>query len=523
MTCPHAPKILATSLAIITLLVYLPVGDHGFMLLDTLGYYSSNPRVLEGLSIENIAWSFTTLSMGNWHPLTWQSYMLDASIFGKNPRGPHFTNLLFHILNAELLFIFLLSSTNKLATSAFVSFAFALHPTQVESVAWIAERKDVLFCFFFLLGLLQYRKFVSIPSTRNYSTLVLIFLLGLMSKPMMVTFPFVLVLFDFWPLNRIQLERGFVIRHLFKLMIEKAPLFAISFVLSCVTLIAQSDVGATTSGIGLSPFDRISNALVSYAVYFKHLIVPVNLSPFYPHPAQWPWPVIVGSATLVFFIFIFALFSIRKNPAFYVGIMFFFGTLLPTVGLVQVGLQAYADRYTYLPYVGLFIAIAFGLDALRNKLAIRKSFLIVAPTLLLIIFSLLTRQYLLIWKSNVSLWSHSLMVVDPNYLVVLGNAEVNFSKPQPTSLSFPYTMMGIALIQRGDFPHALVHLQHAERLGMISVQGWYWLGHALLATGDTDNAFRSFSVFERLGPEETHLLEHINQLRLEYDRPKLGI
>jgi len=520
MTLPHQAKILAALLCITTLFVYFPVGQHGFMLLDTLGYYSMNSRVLEGLSIENVVWSFTTFSMGNWHPLTWLSYMLDASIFGDNPRGPHFTNLLFHILNAELLFAFLLSTTKKLGASAFVAFAFALHPTQVESVAWIAERKDVLFCFFFMIGLLQYQRYVFNSSGTQYSILVFIFFLGLMSKPMMVTFPFVLLLFDFWPLYRIRVGRDFTAGNFWQLIVEKAPLFLISLVLSYVTLKAQSDIGATTSGIGLSLFDRLSNGVVSYAAYFKHLIVPVRLSPFYPHPAQWPISVIISSTVLISAILFLGVYSFRKNQAILIGMLFFFGVLFPTIGLIQVGLQSYADRYTYVPYAGLFIAIGFGLDALRNQFPLRKYFLITVSTVLLIVFSTLTRQYLLTWKDNVSLWAHSLMSVDPNYLAVLSDSSVSFSEPQPTALSFPYIMMGISLINQGDFSYAALHLQHARRLGMINVQGWYWLGHALLATGDIDGGFESFSVFERLGPDEPYLLQKIHQLRLEHNRPK---
>ena len=504
---------LALALTALTIYVYWPVGLHDFKILDTWHYYSKNPKILSGINSDNIVWAFTTFSMGNWHPLTWISYMLDAELFGAIPKGPHLVNLVIHAANANLLFVFLNQSTKNTWAAFFVSILFAIHPTQVESFAWIAERKDVLFCFFYFAGFIAHRNFSDNKTAFNYLIVVLIFALGLSSKAMMLTFPFALLLIDIWPLQRIRIEDPLFVRKAADLITDKLPLFILTAVFCYVTYKAQVDVGATNGGIGLTIYQRAQNALVAYSMYLQSALIPVNLSPFYPHPGIWAKNILLISCFISLSVGVLALLSIRKNPYIFVGVAMFFGTLVPTIGLVQVGIQAYADRYTYLPNIGLFIAIVYGGNALRTRFNVRPLFIFLPVFVLLISYASLTRLYLNQWQSNASLWSHSLMVLDPNYLDLINDLDPTYSTPQARALSFPYIMMGIALFTDGNVAFSVTHLEQARRLGMIIPSGWYWHGRALHAVGREADAFRSFDIYERSPGADKSLLDVIRQLR----------
>ena len=263
-----------------------------------------------------------------------------------------------------------------------------------------------------------------------------------------------------------------------------------------MTYKAQVDIGATNGGIGLTIYQRAQNALVAYSMYLQSALIPVNLSPFYPHPGIWSNKVLLISCFISLSVGVVALLSIRKNPSIFVGVAMFFGTLVPTIGLVQVGIQAYADRYTYLPNIGLFIAAVYGGDALRRRFNVRPLFVFLPVFVLLISYASLTRLYVNQWQSNASLWSHSLMVLDPKYLDLINDLDPTYSTPQVRALSFPYIMMGIALFTDGNVAFSVTHLEQARRLGMIN----HWqpgIGWPSSILGREAHALRSFDIFER--------------------------
>jgi tetratricopeptide (TPR) repeat protein len=379
----HQGWLLGLLLAAITLSTYLPVWRHSYLRFDDADYVTDNGRVLSGLTWAGIQWAFTTFHSSNWHPLTWLSHMLDAQLFGPGPAGPHAVNLIFHILNTLLLFVLLRRLSGAVWRSALVAALFALHPLHVESVAWVAERKDVLSAFFFLLTLMAYGKYVSgerqktniqhpmpadadsscatritFHASRWYWLCLLFFALGLMSKPMLVTLPFVLLLLDYWPLQRFTIyDLRFTIWPLIR---EKIPFFLLCVASCMVTFAAQKHGGAVRSLTSFPISERIGNALVAYAQYLGKLFWPVDLAIFYPHPGQWPVTQIVLAAILIVGLCLAAVWLGRRFPFAAMGWFWFLGTLVPTIGLVQVSNQSMADRYTYLPYIGVFIILAWG-------------------------------------------------------------------------------------------------------------------------------------------------------------------
>ena len=365
-------------LALVTLAVFRQVTDHEFINYDDTRYVTENPQVQAGLTLQGIKWAFTTFHAANWHPLTWLSHMLDCQLFGLQPAWHHGMNLLFHIANALLLFLVLHRMTKALWQSAFVAALFALHPLHVESVAWVAERKDVLSTFFWILTMGAYAHYVARPGIRRYLPVLMFFILGLMSKPMLVTLPFVLLLLDYWPLGRLQpaadtpsasgqmnpgrkkrkAARGYtqdVTQHnapgfpypwpvIRSLVWEKVPLFAFSAVSSVITFYAQQKEGAMSS-LHFLPLDtRIGNALVSYVSYMVKLIWPRNLAVIYPYPVSLPVWGVFGAALVLVMITILVLWGVKRFPYLVFGWFWFLGTLVPVIGLVQVGWQAMADR-----------------------------------------------------------------------------------------------------------------------------------------------------------------------------------
>ncbi|MDD5010982.1 MAG: glycosyltransferase family 39 protein, partial [Phycisphaerae bacterium] len=344
--------LLSICLAAAVIAVYWPVYNHDFVKYDDDKYVTDNINVLTGLSRENIHWAFTTDYASNWHPLTWMSHMFDRKFFGNWAGGHHLINVLFHISNTLILFYVLKRMTKSLWPSAFVAALFALHPLHVESVAWIAERKDVLSTFFGLLTIWAYVRYVEKPQLKWYLIILILFILGLMSKPMLVTLPFVLLLLDYWPLER---------KFSKVLIIEKLPFFLCSFVSSIVTFIVQRKGGAM-SGIELyGPAIRINNAVVSYIMYIAKMFWPSRLAVLYPHPgSSLPTDKVIICAVLLLLITVGAIYFGRRYKFLAVGWLWYIGSLVPVIGLVQVGSQAMADRYTYMTLTGLFIIIAWG-------------------------------------------------------------------------------------------------------------------------------------------------------------------
>src|SRR4030042_60564 len=361
-------------LMLITTVVFYQVCTYDFVNLDDPTYIYENTNIQDGITSKTIKWAFTTGYASNWHPLTWLSHMLDWQLFGPKAGGHHFTNLIFHIANTLLLFVVLKQMTHKLWSSAFVAALFALIPLHCESVAWGSERKDVLSTFFWMLTIWAYVRFASRPKIASYLPVVVFFALGLLSKPMLVTLPFVLLLLDYWPLYRFNPKRGDASSKysLSYLLAEKAPLFAMAIVSCIVTFIVQKKGGAMEWEHCSLPV-RLANASISYLQYISKMIWPAQLAFFYPHPNQnvsFLYAVISAVFLLAVTIIIFRF--AKKRRYLVTGWLWYLGALVPVIGLIQVGAQAMADRYTYIPLTGLFIIIAWGLPDLLGKLRYKK-------------------------------------------------------------------------------------------------------------------------------------------------------
>jgi len=358
--------------------------------------------------------------------MTWLSYMLDCQLFGPNPCWHHITNLIFHITNALLLFWILKKMTGSLWRSAFVVFLFALHPIHIESVAWIAERKDVLSGFFWMLTLAAYIRYVECPSVKKYLAIILVFGLGLMAKPMLVTLPFVLVLLDYWPLERFRslkekrLSLGY-------LTFEKLPLFVLAIGSSIITFIAQRVGGAISSIDKVPMMLRIENTLISYVKYLGKMIYPHRLSVLYPYQAFSKWNVILCFLTL-FCISVVVLYRAKRNRYLVVGWLWYLGTLVPVIGLVQVGSQSMADRYTYLPSIGIFIIVVWGLFEIAGRWRFGKFILAVTGGAVLVALLICTRLQVRHWRNNFTLFEHAVKVTENNYIMINNYGAVLYQK-----------------------------------------------------------------------------------------------
>ena len=454
-------------LALVTLLVYLPASRDGFVNYDDQDYVTENSVVQKGLTWTGIKWAFTTGHASNWHPLTWLSHMADCELFGLNPGAHHLVNVLFHTVNAVLLLLLLFRMTGALWPAAFVAALFAWHPLHVESVAWISERKDVLSTFFALLTLLAYARYAqhvtsdmcqvtrtnsaSSPVTRHpsrfYWLALLFFALGLMSKPMLVTLPFVMLLLDYWPLHRLSSGTGRPATAL-HLAWEKWPFFLLTIVSCVVTFLVQSQrSGDAVASLELVPLHyRFCNALVSYGLYLLKMVWPVGLAVFYPLPGHLTWILMaaITSAVILVIISSFVWQAGRAHAYLPVGWLWFLGTLVPVIGLVQVGGAALADRYTYIPSIGVFIAVTFGLCDLADRFQFPKKAIATTAVLILATSLILTENQLRYWHDSETLFAHALAVTKNNHV-----AHVN---------------LGVALEQKGKLNEALAEYRSAEQL-----------------------------------------------------------
>lgn len=449
-------------LAVITLALYNPVNRHPFVNYDDDRYVTENQHVRQGLSGGTIAWALTATEQANWHPLTWISHALDVSLFRLNPAGHHFTSILIHIANAILLFLLLMWATNRLAASVFVAALFALHPINVESVAWVAERKNVLCTLFFFFTLLAYGWYAKKPDWKRYLAVAGLFAAGLASKPMVITLPFALLLLDYWPLARVQgSDSPNKAQPWSSLVIEKVPLFLLSAASAVITMYAQQSGGAVRSTTDFSFGVRVANAVNAYATYLWNMLWPTRLAPLYPHPGDSlpAWRVLISMGVLAAITAL--VWKFRAHRYLPVGWFFFLGTLVPVIGLVQVGEAAMADRYAYIPLIGIFIMIAFGIADLAQQ---KNWGLIPAipAAAALIALSFATYRQIGYWHSNEELWSHTLAVTTNNFV-----AEDN---------------LGGALILEGKEEEAHPHFEAAARINpkdpmSHSNLGTYYLTH----------------------------------------------
>jgi tetratricopeptide (TPR) repeat protein len=421
--------ILCLLLTLVTLASYNPIVHSGFVFLDDVPYILSNPPVRAGLTWATVKWSFTSVHAGYWHPLTWLSHALDCQLFGLNPAGHHYMSLLFHASNAVLLFLLLLEATGATWASLMVAALFALHPENVESVAWAAERKNVLSMFFFLLALWAYGRYANAKTNRSglrrYAAVFGCFALGLMAKPQIITLPCVLLLWDYWPLRRMfaQPEAGsaedgqvFAPRSFSYLVREKLPLFALVAISSVITVWSQRVGSAVRTLSEFSLSSRVENAIVSYAKYLANTFWPVRLAPMYPHPENSlpAWQIILSAAILVSVTG--AVFRWRDRRYLAVGWLWFVGTLVPMIGIVQVGQQGMADRFAYIPMIGLFVALVWGVAEAAQRKSIPAIWLAAPAVVVLATLGALTYRQLAYWHDGETLWRYTLTVTRDNYL-----------------------------------------------------------------------------------------------------------
>jgi tetratricopeptide (TPR) repeat protein len=468
-------------------LVFGQTLGHGFVNFDDDDYVYKNPHVKGGLSLEGVAWACTQGYAANWHPLTWLSHMLDCQIYDLQPWGHHLSNVLLHAAAAILLFLVLRRMTGRLWPSALVAAVFAVHPLRVESVAWVAERKDVLSGLFFMLTLAAYGRYVRRPSSLGrYLLVMLLFALGLLAKPMLVTVPFVLLLLDYWPLRRFSTLhrapswRRFLIEKLPMLVIEKLPLLAVAAASCVVTLLVQAE---TIQSIGKIPISwRLANALVSYVAYLGQLFYPAGLAPLYPHPegAVAAWKVI-GALLVLTGISAAVVAWRRRFPCLLVGWLWYLGMLLPVIGLVQVGEMAMADRYTYLPQIGLVLAMVWGAaDLARDWRCPRWACGVAASLVLLLLMGCAWRQTSY-WRDSITLWTRTLDCTSGNYMA--------------------YNGLGSALLDRGRFAEAIPQFQKALDIDRHFELAYNNLGSALLGCGLLDQAIVQYQKAVDLKPD----------------------
>jgi len=471
------------------LLVFWQVRNFDFVNYDDKDYVYENPHVLNGLTPDGIIWAFTTGHASNWHPLTWLSLMLDCQLFGTNAGWMHLVNLLLHIANTLLLFAVLRKITGSLWPSAFVAALFALHPMHVESVTWIAERKDVLSTLLLLLTLAAYAGYTNRPSVFRYIAALATFALGLMAKPMLVTLPFVLLLLDYWPLDRLAAPWAVKTaaipdrrRILYRVIIEKIPFFALAAVSSVITFIVQKGSGAVPDINALSLQSRVANAFLSYAKYIDKMFWPQDLAVFYPLDARTiqSWQM-VPCALLMIVVSVLAIRFGRKQKYLFVGWFWFVGTFIPVIGLVQVGAQAYADRYTYIPYIGLFIIIAWGLPELLSKWPQRKIALGISMVIVLTTLGICAHRQVSYWNNSAALFSHAIEVTQNNYLA--------------------YNNLGIAYGSLGRHQDAIETYKQAIRIKPDFVEAHYNLGVAYGKLGREQDEIEAYKQAIRIKPD----------------------
>jgi tetratricopeptide (TPR) repeat protein len=490
------PRLIGPLLALITLLVYLPAAYHGFSIFDDDDYVTNNHVVQNGLTWAGVKWAFTTGHASNWHPLTWLSHMTDCALFGLNPGAHHFVNVLFHAANVALLFVLLLRLTGLIWPSAFVAALFAWHPLHVESVAWIAERKDVLSTFFALLALLSYTKYAKENCRRSFWFALIFFALGLMSKPMLVTLPFVMLLLDFWPLQRFSLF-AFRFPLFLRLVLEKWPFFLFTAVSCIVTFFAQHGGGAVVP-LELVPLRyRLANAVTSYLDYFLKMLWPVNLAVLYPiaHLLRTQF----FAATVFLIVVSCCVWKTRRtHPYLFVGWLWFLGTLVPVIGLVQVGGAAMADRYTYIPSIGLFLAVAFGFRDLAARFRFPPIAVVAAAILILGGCIFTTEHQLRFWRDSEMLFRHALAVTKDNDIAHLN--------------------LGVALEQQGKLTQALAEYREAARLMPGHYQVHNNLGNLLDNLGRPGEALAEYREAVRLNPKPPALHDGLGIVLVEFGR-----
>jgi tetratricopeptide (TPR) repeat protein len=484
------------SLTVVILAVFWQVRNNEFVNFDDGKYVTENRYVQDGLTWDGFVWAFTTTHANFWHPLTWLSHMLDGELYGLNPAGHHFTNLLLHIANTLLLFLVLRRMTGALWRSAFVAALFALHPLHVESVAWASERKDVLSTLFWILTMGAYVSYAKSPELKRYLLVLLSFTLGLMAKPMLVTLPFVFLLLDYWPFARLQFKPladsraeqveepnkiNYQGERVVRLLVEKVPLLVFAAASSIMAFFAQQHGGAAKSFASFPMEVRVANALVSYVSYMAKMLWPKNLAVFYPHPGNTVtvWQTALAGLLLLS-LCVFVIRLAKGHPYLCVGWLWYLGTLVPVIGLVQVGDHGMADRYTYVPLIGLFIMIAWGLPDLLARWPHRKIVLATSAAGLLSAFMICSWLQVRHWQNSITLFEQTLHVTAKSPLA--------------------HTNLGVALGAQGKLDKAIWHYSQALRIKSNYLEARINLGGALARQGKLDEAIGHYLEALRIKP-----------------------
>ena len=570
--------LICLGLVLMAAIVYFQVGKFDFTNFDTPEYVYENRFVKDGLTAASIRWAFTTFYLSNWHPLTWISHMLDVELYGLASGGHHLTNVVFHIVNILMLFLILHRMTGHIWRSAIVAALFAIHPLHVESVAWIAQRKDLLSTFFCLLAIWAYVRYARFPTVGRFMPVLLFFILSLMAKPMMVTLPFVLLLLDYWPLGRVSF--GFkphasgLSQHTglkAGLILEKFPLL-IASAASCVVTVYAQQAGGAVGSLAAYPLKvRIAHALVSYLGYIGKMFWPTNLAVIYPHPGMPPeWRIMIAGILLAGITGLTLKFA-KSKPWFIIGWLWFLGTLVPVIGLVQVGTQAIADRYTYMPLIGLFIMLAWAGPDLLKRFRYQKVGLAVITALVTIVLTIVSWGQVKTWQSSVTLFERALAVTKRNYVAHhnigqyhleagrLSEAIDHFTNAVEINPNFElahlslgvalsrqgkiddairfytralalkpdyvlaYNNLGNARYRQGKYREAISHYLQAIQIDPDYAEAYNGIGAALIRLGETDKALVFFKKALKINPDHTAAQNNLkNTLAATQKKPDTG-
>jgi protein O-mannosyl-transferase len=507
----------AVGLCLLTILTFWPVHRFGFVQYDDIEFVVENPHVRTGLTAANVRWAFQNPYSRTGGPLTWLSHMIDIELYGLIAGGHHVTNLVFHVASALLLLFVLWRMTGSTWRSAFVAALFAVHPLHVESVAWIAERKDVLSGFFWFATIGAYTSYVRRGGRLRYAAVLALFVLGLMSKPMIVTLPFVLLLLDIWPLQRLPLDRWRA--RLPRLVLEKLPLIVLGGVAILLTLLAQQEAGAVSSFDVLPLSGRITNAAVSYIAYLVKTVWPADLIPFYPYRRSISPTLVTGCVLMLLVLSAAAVRAARRAPYVTVGWCWFVATLVPVIGLVQVGGHAMADRFTYLPLVGIFLVVSWGGAAVLARIGPHQRGTALCATVILVACAFTARAQAMHWRDGLALWEHTVRV-DPdnaraysNLGVVLaglnrrGEAIAAYRRSLHLQPGVPQTLtnLGLELEAAGRSEEAIPHYAEAARIAPTYVKPRLHLATLLAVAGRTEEAISYFQEAIRLEPRNSEL------------------
>jgi tetratricopeptide (TPR) repeat protein len=529
-------------LIVLTLGIYWPVQNYEFIRYDDNVYVTINKYVRSGITLDGICWAFSTTYAEFWHPLTWLSLMLDYQLFGMNAGGYHWTNVIIHIFNTILLFLLFRNLTGAIWRSAFVAALFAVHPINVESVAWVAERKNVLSTFFWLLTMLFYVRYVKQPHWKRYWPVFVSFALGLMSKPMLITLPFVLLLMDYWPLNRISIntqnetDARLTVKaekeKLSFLILEKIPLFVLSAIFICITAYASQSEKA----LSFTLKQRINNIIFSYAMYVKKLFWPADLSIHYMYLGVPMWQIFLSAAFLIMMT-IFVCKYFRKYPYLPVGWFWYLGTMVPVIGIVQISQHTMADRYAYVPFIGLFVMIAWGAEQVSSKAVYLKKILILASILIIVLLITATHNQIKLWPNTVTLFEDALKKDPHNYIANLviayelalhGENEKALYyddmalRADPQS-SVAYNHKGFVFMKMGNRDEALKNFEKALQLDQLSVDANSGLGVIYLKDNNPEKAMEYFEKVIEINPDHTEAHNYLGIALVKKGRIQEGI